>query len=304
MKILSDKDFPISEETAIAIGLFDGIHAGHMELVNDVKSRRGLRSTIYTFDIKPKADELILTPEEKQSVFTHKGIDNYFVRRFDKHFSKMTPEQFIDSLLRDFNMKHLTVGFDFRFGKGAEGDTKLLEQKSKEHGFSLSVIPEVKIDGMKVSSSLIRKLLKEGDVGEAARLMGHLYFITGNIEQGMRLGNNIGFPTANITTSKLLPLYGVYATLVMAKGKLFRAVTNVGVKPTVQDEGLPNIETFILDFDGDIYGESIQVFFAGFIRREMKFESVSELKKQIALDSASASRMLADLEVYKPFIIC
>ncbi len=292
MIVLHEKDLPLKQKTAVAVGLFDGFHAGHLELVRDIE-RKGLKSAIYTFDIKPGATDLIYTHEEKCAIAGELGVDLYFQREFSEEFSARAPEEFILSLLEDMDMAHITVGFDFRFGRGAAGDTKLLEAMGKEHGFGVSVMPEVQLDGSKVSSSAIRALITAGDMRGAARLLTREYFIEGKIEPGRRIGSSIGFPTANISTAKLLPSYGVYATRAKIDGKYFAAVTNVGTKPTVKRDDTANVETFLLDHSGDLYGSVMRVCFVEKIRDEVRFADVEQLRVQIAKDSESARQILA-----------
>ncbi len=291
MIVLHENDLPINEKTAVAVGLFDGFHAGHLELVRDIK-RSGLKSAIYTFDMKPSASDLIYTHEEKQSIASELGVDYYFQRQFSAEFSARSPEGFILSLLSDMNMAHITVGFDFRFGKGAAGDTAMIERLGRERGFGFSIMPEVQMDGGKVSSSAIRALISAGDMRGAARMLTREYFIDGKIEAGRRIGSSIGFPTANISTDKLLPSYGVYATRALIGGTAYPAVTNVGTKPTVKADDTANVETFLLDYSGDLYGSDMRVCFAEKLRDEVKFADVEQLRAQIAKDSEAARRVL------------
>lgn len=304
MKILRINDFPIHTETAVAVGLFDGVHLGHQQLITEIQNNQALASVAYTFDIKPAAKEMLFTAEEKISIFSNMGIDYYYSQIFNQNFACMSPRQFVEMLVHDFQMKHLTVGYDFRFGKDAAGDTTLLKEYASDYGYTLCVIPEVDdILGEKISSSLIRKLIKNGDMERAAHLLGKYYFIDGKIEKGNCLGNQIGFPTANITSDKLLPLYGVYATLVKTEKGIFPSVTNVGVKPTVQDEGKANVEAFILNFNENLYGSDIRVFFIQLIRGERKFDSIDALKTQIATDSSVAAGILKNIDVYKAYLV-
>ena len=155
-----------------------------------------------------------------------------------------------------------------------------------------------------MSSTLIRAHIERGEMEQTARLLDRFYFIDGRIEKGKKLGSAIGFPTANMSTEKLLPRYGVYATIVQIDGKCYPAVTNVGVKPTVTDEGIPNIETFIFDFSGDVYDEKMRVNFVSFIRGEKAFANVEELSAEIARNADTAREMLSDLSVYKKYLLC
>ncbi|WP_066648205.1 bifunctional riboflavin kinase/FAD synthetase [Christensenella timonensis] len=306
MKILTQDDLPIRQDTAVAIGLFDGVHEGHRTLIEDIENQEGLFSLVYTFDGKPNhaAYKNIYTLQEKEEIFADMQVDGFYLQAFDRQFSQMTKQEFIKRLVHDFHAKHITVGFDFRFGKNAEGTTDYLREQSGKYGYTLHVMPRIEYHGEKVSSSYIRELILAGNMEETAKLLRRFYFVDGTIEKGNHLGSKIGFPTANISTDKLLPQYGVYATIAQVDGNLYSAVTNVGTKPTVKSDDTPNIETFILDFSGDVYNEEMRVYFVRQIRREKAFANVDELKRQIASDARSASGMLENLEVYKDYIIC
>jgi len=267
MKILTQDDLPIRQDTAVAIGLFDGVHEGHRTLIEDIENQEGLFSLVYTFDGKPNhaAYKNIYTLQEKEEIFADMQVDGFYLQAFDRQFSQMTKQEFIKRLVHDFHAKHITVGFDFRFGKNAEGTTDYLREQSGKYGYTLHVMPRIEYHGEKVSSSYIRELILAGNMEETAKLLRRFYFVDGN---------------------------------------LYSAVTNVGTKPTVKSDDTPNIETFILDFSGDVYNEEMRVYFVRQIRREKAFANVDELKRQIASDARSASGMLENLEVYKDYIIC
>lgn len=306
MKILTSEDLPFPYGTAIAIGLFDGVHEGHQTLIRDIEEQKGLFSLVYTFDGKPNhaAYKNIYTLKEKEEIFSCMQVDGFYLQAFDHTFSKLSKRAFLERLVYDFHAKHIAVGFDFRFGKNAEGTTDYLREQSKRYGYTLHIMPRIEYQGGKVSSSYIRELILDGNMEEATKLLSRFYFVDGAIEKGNHLGSKIGFPTANISTDKLLPQYGVYATIAQIDGKLYPAVTNVGIKPTVKDDDTPNIETFILQFSGNVYNEAMRVYFVSQIRREKVFDNVEELRRQIARDVQSAADMLTNLEVYKEYIIC
>lgn len=304
MIVLDNNDFPLKEKTAVAVGLFDGVHAGHVALINDIK-QHSEPGAIYTFDLKPSARRLIFTPDEKKSIFSSLmgEKDYYFEKGFDADFMALKPEEFLKLLVDNFNPSHLTVGFDFRFGKNAVGDTALLEKYAEKYDYILSIIPEVRVDGFKVSSSKIRQTITSGDMTETAELLGHFYFVDGSVQTGKQLGRTIGFPTANISTQKLLPPYGVYASYVRVNGKLRKAVTNIGINPTVKSDDRVVIESFIIDFDSDIYGDEIRVYFVEKLRDEKRFSSIETLKKQMVVDAAASAKKLSDFSVYMKYII-
>ncbi len=307
LKLLTPNDLPLTDRTAVAIGLFDGIHEGHIALIDDIKGRKDMRSLVYTFDTKPNHTfyKNIYTDEEKQAIFSSLGIDMLYRQPFTPEFSNTSKEAFLEWVVRKLNAKHITVGFDFRFGKNAEGTAEYLRTQAERFGYTVRVVPEVKCCEGKVSSTLIRKHIERGEMERVTDLLGRFYFIDGKIEKGKHLGSSIGFPTANISTEneKLLPKYGVYATIVQIDGKCYPAVTNVGIKPTVSNSGIPNIETFIFHFSGDVYNEEIRVSFVSFIRGETTFPDVDALRRQIASDARAAQKMLEDLEVYKRNIV-
>lgn len=295
----------ITQETAVAIGFFDGIHIGHAALLQDIKCRAPLVPTVYTFDSKPahRFDKSIFTPDERLCILEALGIEIVYVQPFTKAFSHLTKEAFLSRFVRDLNAKHITVGFDFHFGENASGDDRYLARNTGKYGYSLTVVPEIDCALGKISSTLIRSELTKGDVSSAARLMGHFYFIDGKVEKGTHLGTRIGIPTANISTGKLLPKFGVYATIAQIDGNAYPAVTNVGVKPTVTDKRIPNAETFIFDFSGDVYNEDIRVNFVEFMRPERTFESVDALRAEILKNISDAKIILRPLDVYKPFLL-
>ena len=306
MELLTQNDLPLQKPTAVAIGLFDGIHAGHKALIDEIDAHKELMSVVYTFDTKPShaAYKNIYTVKEKIDIFECMGVEALYMQPFTEEFSRLTKEEFLQRLVNDFCARHITVGFDFRFGKNAEGDAAFLRANADRYGYTVSIIPEVGCEEGKVSSTLIRAHIERGQMEQTARLLDRFYFIDGRIEKGKKLGSAIGFPTANMSTEKLLPRYGVYATIVQIDGKCYPAVTNVGVKPTVTDEGIPNIETFIFDFSGDVYDEKMRVNFVSFIRGEKAFANVEELSAEIARNADTAREMLSDLSVYKKYLLC
>ncbi len=306
MELLDQNDLPLKTPSAVAIGLFDGIHAGHTVLVEDIHSQIGLRPVVYTFDTKPNhaAYKNIYTLQEKQEIFACMGVDALYMQPFTPEFSRLSKDEFLQGIVYDFCARHITVGFDFRFGKNAEGDAAFLKENAAKYGYTVSIIPKVECEEGKVSSTIVRAHIERGEMEKTAALLGRFYFIDGKIEKGNSIGASIGFPTANISTDKLLPKYGVYATIAQIDGKSYPAVTNVGVKPTVTDEGIPNVETFLFGFSGDVYDEKMRVHFVSFLRGERTFPDVDKLKAQITRDARAAQDLLGNLEVYKDRILC
>ncbi|MGI6153475.1 MAG: bifunctional riboflavin kinase/FAD synthetase [Christensenellaceae bacterium] len=301
MKILKPGELPLKKKTAIAIGLFDGVHIGHQALIHELMHHKN--KLVYTFDNKPKTYKNIYTGKEKRQILADMGMDYYYSQNFTEEFAGQSPEDFIAYLKEMFCPTHITVGFDFRFGKNAQGDIHTLNHFSAKYEYHLSVIGEIMMGGEKVSSTRIRELIFRGDVEEAMRLLGRCYFIEGAVEKGKNLGSKIGFPTANISTGKILPAYGVYATVVNIGGRHFNGVTNVGIRPTVSDEHGPNIETYIMDFDENAYGQKMRVNFIKMLRPEKKFMSIKALMEQINEDKHCAEKVLAENTVYKKWVM-
>ncbi len=278
----------------VMLGKFDGVHQGHQMLIKtgvEFSKEENLSPVVYTFE---GANALCITTDnEKADIFKHLGAEYTVFEKFTDEFKSIMPDTFVkDILAGKLNAKHIVVGFNYRFGKGASGDTKLLREMCDELGIKLSVIPPYEIDGTLVSSTHIRGLLSEGDVKGANAFLGRPYAVSGVTVRGKGLGHTLGFATANIynTSGKLLPKRGVYATLTTLDGTEYMSMTNVGVNPTVEDTDAPKVETHLLDFTGEMYGKSIQVEFMDFIRDEIKFHSVDELKSQLEKDRESVKK--------------
>ena len=199
-------------------------------------------------------------------------------------------ESFIRLLVENLNMKYMVVGSDFTFGKKGIGNTALLKQLSKEYGFEYKEIQKIQINDRDISSTYIREELKAGHIDSVNEMLGYNYFVWGEVIHGAHLGTKIGIPTINITpsASKLVPKFGVYVTTIDFDGRIYHGVTNVGTKPSVSDKNIVGIETHILDYNGDLYGRYVKVTFEAFLRPEMKFGSVEELKQQMAKDKTIA----------------
>lgn len=284
----------MNEQTAVALGFFDGVHTAHRTLFSTVLKEaraRGVSSAVLTFSeggsdgIKGGVKRLC-TEDEKLSFFLELGIDYAFVLDFAS-VRDMTPSRFVNEILIDTCKCSLAVcGFDFRFGAKAMGNSDTLLSLMKERGGDCTVCPAHTVDGEVISSTLIKSLLTEGNIERANRLLGYPFAIFGEVYHGKRLGHMLGSPTANIVyPENIVKLKnGVYATRVLLDGKYYTAVTNVGVRPTVDKEAEANLETHIINYEGDLYGRVIKVEFLSFIREEKRFSNVSELKKQILFD--------------------
>lgn len=310
MKVIYYKDGnkTIEGPTGVGLGNFDGLHIGHMALVNTLiaESRLyGFHSMIYTFTKHPEnilrkklITPLLTTERKKIELLEETSLDFLYFDEFTESFSRMKPEAFVRDILVDrLKIKLAVAGFDYRFGYKGEGDTELLKKLGKLYNFKVVIIPPIKIDNEIVSSTLIRNCVAKGDMEKVFRLLGRHYSITGEVQSGKRIGSRIGFPTANIHPENylILPRNGVYITKTLMNGKLFPSVTNIGNNPTFNGHNPISIETHILDFDDDIYKKEIEVFFISRIRGEKKFKSKDELVKQIREDIA-ATRSFFGLE--------
>lgn len=284
------------KDTAVALGKFEGVHRGHQLLIDKVidSEKDGLTSVVFTFDRPPgtilKHDtryRQIYTRNERHDILEDKGIDILIEHPFTKTFASLTPEKFIrEILVGRTGARVIVVGTDFRFGKNRSGSVRDLENLQEELGYELIVFEKLKIDGEDVSSTRIRNCLASSRMEKAAELLGRPFAITQLVSHGKMLGRTIHFPTVNQTVAqeKLLPKNGVYVSRVRIGSTTRYGVTNIGVKPTVQTAGEKNVETYILDFSGDLYDQEITVELLHYHREEMKFASIDDLQSQLALD--------------------
>ena len=296
MRIISGTtDFRIGEGTAVAIGKFDGLHLGHRKLLSEILRQKedGLKAAVFTFDPSPEvffgmnpARELS-TNEEKRDLFREIGIDILVEFPFNKETAAISPEDFvIDILCGRMNAKFVAAGTDLSFGSMGKGNFTMLSSLARHMGFETCKIDKIERNGKVISSTLIRELVEEGNMEEAAACLGAPYKITGKIVHGRALGRRIGIPTLNQMppTDKLLPPFGVYYSEVKADGRIFKGITNIGIKPTVTNDNQVTVETSLYDFSGDLYGETAEVSLLTFRRPEMRFSGVSELKKTMEKD--------------------
>jgi riboflavin kinase/FMN adenylyltransferase len=288
---------------AVALGNYDGVHAGHQEILRRVKedaARRGAPSVLYTHDPHPAVvlrhgtpPPKITTLEEKIEIVDGLGIDYMVVEPFTIDFAAQSPEEFVRAVLVErLGAGHVFVGGSFGFGKGRAGKAADLEAFGKRFGFETTIVPPVTLDGAPVSSTRVRAAVQAGDVDLAARLLGRPFRLRGSIVHGAARGAGLGFPTANIAPDKdLLPGKGVYACWATLDRTRIRAVTNVGVKPTFGGEAL-TIEAFLLDFHEEVYGHLLELSFLARLRDEKKFPGIEALKEQIARDVEKARAIL------------
>jgi riboflavin kinase/FMN adenylyltransferase len=283
----------------VTLGNFDGVHLGHKELISKAVSlgkEKNLLSYVVSFYPHPRSffnEDLkyINTLEEKHKNIKAIGADALVILEFNDGIASLSRESFVKEILyKKLNAQIVVVGFDFLFGKNREGNAENLAESASEYGIEVYVTPPVEVDGLKVSSSLIRECYTTGEVEKAKKFLGYYPKISGEVISGKQLGRNIGFPTANISYDKeqLLPGKGVYGVKICIKEKEYAGIANVGVKPTVKKDDLVEVEVHVIDFLDDIYGENVSVSFLGKIRDEIKFSSLEELKNQIDNDVKTA----------------
>lgn len=292
------------DNTAVALGSFDGVHLGHQELIRrTVKAAKdkGLKSGVFTFSNHPKnvilgenAVKNILYKKEKEEIIASLGVDYLFDVPFTKDVMTLPKERYVKELLLDkCKAKLIACGFNHRFGFKAEGDTSFLESFGEEQGYDTIVMEPYTVDGNVVSSTLIRTMIAAGRIDKCPDYMGRYYAINGEVVVGNRLGRTIGFPTSNlmIDLAMVTPPNGVYVTYCTYNGKRYPSVTNVGIKPTIDErEKVKNVETHIFDFDSELYGKTITVEFLRKLRDEVKFDDVQELSEQIIRDCREARK--------------
>ena len=285
-------------ENTLVLGTFDGVHIAHRALLFQAQKTGG-RVIACTFDAPPaycfkKIDSMLSLPEEKKVLLLSAGADEVFMQHFDEEISALSPEEYIKSLVNRFSPKTIVAGFNHRFGKNAQGSGKELTELGKKFGFNVLTVPPYIQDGILVSSTGIRNALSSGDVLKANLLLGRRYAVSGVTVHGRHVGHTIGFPTVNTAygLGKMLPEPGVYATVCTLLGKKYKGMTNIGANPTVSDSGVISVETYVLGFDGDVYGENIKLEFAERLRDEKKFDSIDSLKAQLEFDVALTDGLL------------
>ena len=282
------------------LGVFDGLHLGHQEIVRTVVERAFLIEavpTVVTFDPHPRqvlkpetAPPLLQTFHQKMEGLRLLGIQQVLVLEFNQELAIQPAEHFIEKILVEaLESKEVYLGKGFAFGHERRGNIELLLQASQEFGFLAAEVPEVQLRGHRISSTMIRRLLKSGRVNLARRMLGRAYGIEGMVARGQGIGAKLLYPTANLAVqNRVLPADGVYVTLSLVDGVWHRSVTNIGKRPTVTDEGETRIEAHLIDFDRDIYDQQMRLRFLHRLRGEMKFAGLQELKAQIAADRARA----------------
>lgn len=297
--------YPVTLELgkiAVALGYFDGVHVGHRELISllvrEAKAK-GLSPYVLTFadslSKTKKTQSIIYNTEEKIKIFSSLGVEGVIVTDFSS-ISGLSPESFVgDVLVGNLGVELAISGYNFRFGKGAAADSLALVELMEKAGKSAIILSEQKIDGKPLSATVIRDHISEKRLGEAARMLGLPYAIEGEVERGLGLGKTYGFPTVNLPLRRTSPLStGVYRTAVIIDGRAYTGVTNVGSCPTVSEREI-HTETLIADFEGDLYGKTVRIYFLGYLREEKRFDSIDELRDRIYLDKDIAKKENGDL---------
>jgi len=287
--------------SAVALGYFDGLHLGHAALISECVAfaeDRELSADVFTFNNHPKnvmSGEMqvprLMPEQDKLSHLSTIGINRVFNFDFADNFHTMPPEEFASKLLVDaFAAKAVFCGFNFRFGADQAGDPEMLTEFGKKLGFRTYIIDPIYVGDHLASSTLIRRCINTGQIDSAGRLLGRDYVLRGTVDKGSGLGRDFGFPTANFYPDKemTLPALGVYITETLANGVTYPSVTNVGVRPTIDDDSPVRVETHLLNADLTLYDKEIAVFFKKMLRKEYRFEDEEALKQQISADAANA----------------
>jgi len=298
---LSDLAGPVH----LAVGVFDGVHLGHQKVIRralDGAGRDRGTAVVVTFSPHPvtvlrpeKAPQLLISELHLQRVLERQGVANLLVIPFDQDFAKTPACAFVEALAGAAEpLKHISVGYGWRFGKGREGDIHLLTEMGSELGFGVTGLPAFEIGGEVVSSTLVRRAVREGQLDRARGFLGRPYAVFGEVFRGEQLGRTLGVPTANIgVQNEQLPPDGVYAVSVLHGEERLRGVGNLGVRPTVDGGGERRFEVHLIDWEGDLYSSSLEVEFIKFLRPEKKFASLDDLKEQIFEDIKAGQEGIA-----------
>jgi riboflavin kinase / FMN adenylyltransferase len=293
----------------LALGNFDGLHRGHMKIIERVRrvaSERGATAVAMTFDPHPprvvrpdKAPPLLMTKTQRLEALERAGVDGVAVVRFTSELSRWDPETFVRTVLVEWlHVAEVWVGANFLFGHDRAGNFSSLRGLGSRYGFRAEKIDPVRYKDFVVSSTRIRRLISEGRVDEASALLGHPYTIDGTVVEGSHRGRDLGFPTANLATgNELIPPHGVYATTVRLDGVIYPSITNVGIRPTFDDEPRTVIETHLLDVERDLYGRTLRLGFVQRLRDERRFESVDLLKAQVGADVQKARTLFEQMSL-------
>lgn len=288
------------QNTAVALGFFDGLHLGHRAVIEKVTAQSGLIPTVVTFNsgfLRYKsgdAAKALLSDSRKAKMLDKMGVKAFCMLEF-KYIKDLTPEEFVKRILIDrLGAKAVSCGYNFHFGKNAQGNADTLREEGKKYGLEIFVAEKVTVDSIDVSSTVIKNLLSDGGVDKANKLLGYDYTMKREVCHGKEIGRIINFPTINqrFVKERFLPKRGVYASVAEVEGKKYMAVTNIGINPTVADENDITAETNIIGYNGDLYGKAIPVSLVEYIREEKKFDNIKALAGQIEHDRQCAVEIL------------
>lgn len=292
------------QDSWLTVGVFDGVHRGHQEIINKLTTGAhagDAPAVVLTFDPHPASVlsgheiKCLTLPDERADLLAKLGVDVVITQRFTRELSTITAHDFMARLSHQLGLRHLLIGYDFALGKGREGNATRLTEIGSELGYAVDVISALSDESGVISSTEIRKLIKIGNVAEAARLLGHPYSLHGPVIHGDGRGRTINVPTANIAYSheKMIPAKGIYACWAYLNDQKYRAAINIGTNPTfTPDKQTPNVEAYLLDFKRELYGEDLRLEFVARLRDELKFDSVEELLEQIWKDIENTKSIL------------
>lgn len=284
------------QNTVAALGKFDGVHRGHCKIMEKLceEKANGYTSLVFTFSgnpmykDNPDKDKKLFTKEEQLLVYERLGIDVLLIYPIESGILKMEPDKFVtEMLVGQLGVKKIVCGENFRFGKNRTGDTSMLKELGQKYGYDTEIVELIQSEGIIISSTAIKELIKKASIVSANELLGYRYKIVGRVVHGNAIGRKIGTPTANIIPdeNKILPPNGVYLTLCNIDGRMYKGITNIGCKPTINEvKKTVGVETYFLDFTGNLYDKILEIEFVSFVRNEQKFSNLSELKQQLEHD--------------------
>ena len=280
----------MSIKNALLLGLFDGVHQGHVSTIEALKASGAENKIVFTFcslavDTKGER-KLLMTDKEKEEILLAKGATRVIFEDFSA-LRGLSPEEFVEEILiKKYSAELLICGEDFHFGKMASGNAETLKELAEKNGIACQVVPILKVDQTAVSTTEIRKHLLSGEIEKANELLGYNYNFSGEVIHGKALGRKFGIRTLNVLTpsEKLIPKNGVYSSYTIINGEKFKSITNIGINPTVSDSGKISLETHIIDFNKEIYGNTVCIILNKYYREEKKFDSISELTQTISQD--------------------
>lgn len=312
MKIHRDLKSFQAHNPVLTIGTFDGVHLGHRKIISrlhDLAKMNDGESVIFTFDPHPRkvvapgetSLRLLTTLDEKIALFGQSGIDHLIIYPFTPEFSRLTYEEFVENVLvEQIHTKFLVVGYDHKFGKNREGDFEFLKKCADRHEFQIEKLDVLLMNESNISSTKIREAIQHGDFDTANAFLGYPFTLHGTVVEGLQLGRKIQFPTANIQASdpdKIIPGYGVYAVQANIRNQTYQGMLNIGSRPTVNNNAdQRSIEVHLFDFESNIYGEEIELFFFKKLREEQKFSSIDALKDQLSKDKADTLTFFRNLK--------